>query len=269
MKVLKYTLLFILISNIDMHAQDIYRKFFLKNNVVAHRGAWKNKNIPQNSVESLREAFRIGCSGSEFDVRLTSDSVPVLCHDEHFSGKKVEYHCFKELSEIKLPNGETIPTLYRILSEGMKQSNTRLFLEIKSMSTKEKTLKNVEKTVEMVNKLGALPWVFYICFDYDAVKKVRELSPSAPVAYLNGDISPEQLAADKVTGLDYNRTVYSKNENFAQNAKNLGLSLNVWTVNSSEDMDSFINQEFDYITTDEPELLLGKNVSDLKNCYNE
>ncbi|MDR0724441.1 MAG: glycerophosphodiester phosphodiesterase, partial [Prevotellaceae bacterium] len=38
----------------------------------------------------------------------------------------------------------------------------------------------------------------------------------------------------------------------------LGLSLNVWTVNSSEAMDLFLNRNVDYITTDEPELLLSK-----------
>jgi glycerophosphoryl diester phosphodiesterase len=41
---------------------------FQKNKVIAHRGAWKAQGLPQNSLASLREAVRLGCEGSEFDV---------------------------------------------------------------------------------------------------------------------------------------------------------------------------------------------------------
>jgi glycerophosphoryl diester phosphodiesterase len=245
-------------NNLDMQAQDIYRKFFLDNVVVAHRGAWKTKGIPQNSIESLREAMRLGCAGSEFDVQMTADSVLVLCHDNNFAGKIIERHTYAELTETKLPNGETIPTLKKVLMEGMKQTDTRLFLEIKSSSTTERTITCTEKTVELVNEMGAQPWIFYIAFEYAVLKRIKQIMPSAVVAYLNGDISPEQLKKDCVSGLDYHYNVFKKTESMIKEAQELGLSLNVWTINSSEDMDFFINQNFEYLTTDEPELLLSK-----------
>jgi glycerophosphoryl diester phosphodiesterase len=245
-------------NNFDMQAQDIYRKFFLDNVVVAHRGAWKTKGIPQNSIESLREAMRLGCTGSEFDVQMTADSVLVLCHDNNFAGKIIETHTYAELSETKLPNGETIPTLKNVLMEGMKQTDTRLFLEIKSSSTIERTLRSTEKIVELVNEMGAHPWVYYIAFEYAVLKRIKQIIPTAVVAYLNGDVSPTQLNEDKITGLDYHYNVFKKTESMIQEAKHLGLNLNVWTVNSPEDMDFFINQNFEYLTTDEPELLLSK-----------
>jgi glycerophosphoryl diester phosphodiesterase len=241
-----------------MQAQDIYKNFFSDNVVVAHRGAWKKAGVPQNSVASFREAIRLGCSGSEFDVHMTADSCLVLSHDRDFFGKVIENHTYQELSKIKLPNGETIPTLEQILMEGMKQTGTRLFLEIKSSSTKERTLQSTEKIVEMVNKTGAQPWIFYITFDYNAAKKIKQLSPSAVVAYLSGDVSPRQLKIDNITGADYNIGVYKKEASMIKEAKDLGLSLNVWTINAAEDMDTFLEYNFDYITTDEPELLLDK-----------
>jgi glycerophosphoryl diester phosphodiesterase len=240
-----------------MQAQDIYKKFFLDNPVVAHRGAWKSKALPQNSIESLREAIRLGCAGSEFDVHMTADSVLVLCHDNSYCGKIIEKHTFAELSESKLPNGETIPTLEKALLEGMKQTDTRLFLEIKSSSTTERTVLSAEKTVKFVNAAGAQPWIFYISFSYDAIKKVRQMVPSATVAYLGGNVSPEQLRNDKITGLDYNHSVL-KDGAMIKTAQELGLSLNVWTVNSEDSMDMFLRNKVDYITTDEPELLLNK-----------
>jgi glycerophosphoryl diester phosphodiesterase len=247
-----------LMNNITMRAQDIYKRFFLDNPVVAHRGAWKTKGLPQNSIESLREAMRLGCAGSEFDVHMTADSVLVLCHDNNYFGKVIEKHTYAELAETKLSNGETIPTLEKALMEGMKQTDMRLFLEIKSSSTVERTVLSAEKIAKLVNETGAQPWVFYISFDYEAIKRVKQLFPSSMVAYLSGNVSPEQLKKDKITGLDYHHSVFEKDTSMITTAQKLGLSLNVWTINSSETMDLFLNQNVDYITTDEPELLLNR-----------
>jgi glycerophosphoryl diester phosphodiesterase len=112
--------------------------------------------------------------------------------------------------------------------------------------------------VKTVNEMGAQPWVFYISFNYEALKKIKQLLPSSTVAYLSGNVSPEQLKQDGITGLDYIHNVFKKDTAMIENARKLGLSLNVWTVNSPDDMDLFMSYDFDYITTDEPELLLNK-----------
>ena len=41
---------------------------FASNKAIAHRGAFKKNGFPENSIASLREAIRLGCTGSEFDV---------------------------------------------------------------------------------------------------------------------------------------------------------------------------------------------------------
>jgi glycerophosphoryl diester phosphodiesterase len=48
---------------------------------LAHRGDWRH--APENSIAALQAALAVpGCDGVEFDVRLSSDGVPVLLHDE-------------------------------------------------------------------------------------------------------------------------------------------------------------------------------------------
>jgi glycerophosphoryl diester phosphodiesterase len=48
---------------------------------LAHRGDWRR--APENSIAAIEAALRVaGCDGVEFDVRLSSDGVPVLVHDE-------------------------------------------------------------------------------------------------------------------------------------------------------------------------------------------
>jgi glycerophosphoryl diester phosphodiesterase len=56
---------------------------FAKNPVVAHRGAFKKNGFPENSIASLKEAIRLGCTGSEFDIRMTADDSLVINHDPH------------------------------------------------------------------------------------------------------------------------------------------------------------------------------------------
>jgi glycerophosphoryl diester phosphodiesterase len=226
--------------------------------VIAHRGAWKTQNLPQNSIASLNHAIELGCWGSEFDVHLTKDNILVINHDRDYYGIDIETSTYKELLAIKHPNGERIPTLEEYLKEGKKQNKTRLVLELKtSIISKERTLKATEMCVEMVKKLKMNDLVDYIFFDYDAGKLVHQLNPKADVAYLNGDVAPAQAKKDGFTGIDYNLNVYKKNPSWIKEAHAAGLTVNVWTVNAEDDMLNFIEQNVEFITTDEPEKLLN------------
>ncbi|MCO5240748.1 MAG: hypothetical protein M9904_11915 [Chitinophagaceae bacterium] len=76
-----------------------------------------------------------------------------------------------------------------------------LVLELKpSTINKERGQYLAEKVIALVKQLKAEPWMMYISFDYDIVKKVLELQPDAKIAYLRGEISPGQLSADKIWG---------------------------------------------------------------------
>lgn len=47
--------------------------------VIGHRGA--AARAPENTLAGLRQAAALSCAWVEFDVRLTADGAPVLCHD--------------------------------------------------------------------------------------------------------------------------------------------------------------------------------------------
>lgn len=226
--------------------------------VIAHRGAWKNTNSPQNSLASLREAARMGCYGSEFDVHMAADSALFVNHDHTIQEVPIEKSSSLTLTAIKLSNGEPLPTLESYLLLGKKLKKTRLILEIKtSQLGKERSLALAEKCVALVRKTKTQKLVDYIAFDYEVCRKVKELDPKAQVTYLNGDKTPAQVAADKLDGLDYNQNVYKKNEAWIQEAQQQKLTLNAWTVNDSTAMSWFLGHKFDFLTTDEPERLLN------------
>lgn len=230
---------------------------FIQNEVIAHRGAWKTDGIPQNSIASLHRAIELGSAGTEFDVHLTKDNILVVNHDQDFYGIDIATSTYAELLAKKHPNGESIPTAEDYLREGMKQRNTKLIFELKSSNLGvERTLESADLAVQLVKELGADEWVEYILFSYDGAKRVIELDPQAKVYYLNGDITPAQAKQDGFYGLDYHFQLYRKNPTWIKEAHDLGLVVNAWTVNTSEEMNHLLDQDVEFITTDEPALLL-------------
>lgn len=227
------------------------------NKVIAHRGAWKHTGAPQNSMESVRKAWEMGCAGVEFDIRLTKDGIPILNHDPGYKGMNIDQYTYEELKAVPLPNGEYLPLLEDIIKAGIQQKTTRLVFEIKALSTKEKSLELTDKVLELVKKYKAEPWAVYISFDLDVCKRIKEIDPNAEVQYLSSLASPEEL---KAMGLhaDYNYSFYQKNPKWIKQAKAAGIIVNAWTVNTPEVMDWLLDQGVDFITTDEPEMLLEK-----------
>lgn len=226
------------------------------NPVIAHRGAWKKNNLPENSIASLKEAIRLKCYGSEFDVHLTADGVLVINHDDDFQGMNIATSTYEALRQHKLSNGEEIPTLENYLKTGKEQKSTKLILEIKPDKDPERMRKITDRVVAMVRSLKVTPWVEYISFDYPCLLRVLALDNKAKVAYLKGDVPAEKLKQDGFIGADYHFSVYKENDWFKK-AKDLRLTLNAWTVNKAEDMQWLLENKVDFITTNEPELLFS------------
>jgi len=233
---------------------------FADNCVVAHRGAWKKMNLPQNSIASLKRTIELKCTGSEFDVRMTADDSLVINHDTEFNNLTIEKTNYADLIKFQLSNGEKLPTLREYIKAGIENNiSTRLVCEIKpSGISKERGSIIGVKVVELFRKLHALNKVAFISFDYDILKKIKELIPTVSTQYLEGDKSPEQLMVDGISGADYHFSVYKEHPDWIESAKKNKITLNVWTINDSADMDWLIANKFDFITTNEPELLLER-----------
>lgn len=229
---------------------------FANNQVIAHRGAWKDKNLPENSVASLKAAIALGCAGSETDVHLTADSALVINHDPVWGNLHVQKSTLDELRKTKLFNGELLPQLQDFLKIIREQSATRLILEIKpSEKGREWANATVQKVIALVHETKTQPWMVYISFDYEILKEILRLEPSADVQYLNGDKTPEQLKTDGIKGADYHYSVFQKYPEWMQSAKDNHVDLNAWTVNEQKTMNWLLENGFNYITTNEPELL--------------
>lgn len=222
--------------------------------VIAHRGYWKTSGSAQNSVAALAKAQQLDIYGSEFDVWITADEVVVLNHDPTINGIRIENATYNDLKNITLSNGEKIPTLADYLEQGKKDPSTKLIMEIKTHSNKTNNDRAVATSVQMVKDANMTDQVEYIAFSIDVCKKVVELQPGAIVAYLMGDRSPQELFNMGIKGIDYNISAIRNHKSWITEAHDLGMTVNVWTVNSESDLQEVIDYGVDYITTDEPVL---------------
>lgn len=247
-------------KNMHTNASDDYRTSFAENMVVAHRGAWGKSNLPENSIASLKRAIALKCTGSEFDIRMTADDSLVINHDPIYNNLPIEKTNYKDLLTFKLSNGEKLPTLREYILAGIDNNNTtRLVCEIKpSEISKERGKEIAAKVVKLVNELKANEKVMYISFDYDILKKIVAINPKAITQYLKGNKTPNQLKADGIRGANYHFSVFQNHPEWIEMAKQDNIALNAWTVDDAIDMDWLLAHGFNFITTNEPELLLER-----------
>lgn len=88
-KILFSVVLFVVFCS-DLHAQlkDVHKIVqYLrhpKNDLVAvcaHRGYWRERGVPENSLFAIQRAVDTGIEMVELDIKMSADGIPVLMHD--------------------------------------------------------------------------------------------------------------------------------------------------------------------------------------------
>lgn len=226
-----------------------------KPEVIAHRGYWDAEGSAQNSIRSLVKADSIGCYASEFDVWMTADSVLVVNHDPSINGVDIEHSPAELVLAQTLKNGEHVPTLDAYLAEAAKL-NTRIVCELKPHDSNSSERAAIKRILAMVKKYGLEDKVDYITFSKNGfVNLIKAVPAGTGVYYLQGDLVPEQIKFMKGAGVDYSLKAMKKHPEWIKECHDLGMKVNVWTVNKKEDMQWCIDNGVDFITTNDPEHL--------------
>ena len=149
-------------------------------------------------------------------------------------------------------------SLANLISDERLQAEILSHPLIKLIDPEKSNLLSLELDNKGKNEVmrAKLTRVDYIAFDYEVCKQLRAAMPAAGVQYLGGDKAPAEVAADKLSGIDYQySTVLSKKPEWVTEAHAGGIEVNAWTVNSTADMMACIALGVDYITTDNPATL--------------
>jgi glycerophosphoryl diester phosphodiesterase len=104
--------------------------------ILAHRSGGRTSDLlpfSENSIGIIKYASQLGSTGIEIDIRLTSDGVPVLYHDNNLNLRLVqksglegpiENYTYEQLNSlVSLIDGERIPTLRQALETVLSNTN--------------------------------------------------------------------------------------------------------------------------------------------------
>ena len=206
--------------------------------LLGHRGSRVSVKVPENTFESFDLALDHGCSGFEFDVRLTACGTAVVCHDP-------------QVGQITVARAEAtqLPQLPR-LSQVLRRYSESAFLDI------ELKVENLESKM-----LAALheypPQNGYVVSSFlpDVVMEMEARSASVRIGIIceNG----AQLSRWPELPVDFVIAHHSLvDEKLVQKVHQARLKIFTWTVNDSESVLRLARWGVDGIISDDTELLV-------------
>ena len=205
--------------------------------LLGHRGARAVRSIPQNTLESFDRALADGCDGFEFDVRLTADGVPVICHDPRYGQFEIARTPSAQLREL--------PHLDQVLSRYRDQA----FLDI------ELKVAGLEKiTLALLQKHSSKRGYVVSSFLPDVLRAIRAEDNHVPLGLICETRTEllrwKDLPLELV--IPHQQWVTAPLLHSLHEAGNKSF---VWTVNNPALMVRFRDLGVDGIISDDPELL--------------
>lgn len=103
--------------------------------VVSHRGDWRN--FPENSLEAIDNAIKMGVDIVEIDIKRTADGQLILMHDHSLNrtttGKGLVSDCtLDSIRTLHLKNGCNIRTIHKVptLEEALLHAKGKIMLNL-------------------------------------------------------------------------------------------------------------------------------------------
>lgn len=208
--------------------------------VVAHCG-W-NKPFPENSLVAFAAAVAAGAHEIEFDVRVSKDRVPFICHDasvdrvSDLSGR-CDSLTLTELKNagIRMPDGSILqgmgfPTLDEVLS--LFGAKIEMNIHIKEMGPEQIVLRHLADYA-LTHKRDD----FYIAGDRDILQAALDICPNIPRCCLAQQLNPKRLLRNALDfhceRVQFFRGFYGKED--LQRAREAGLIANLFYADEPEE----------------------------------
>lgn len=204
--------------------------------LLGHRGARCEKAVPENTLASFDLALAQGCDGFEFDVRLTADGQPVVCHDATVHGLKIADSSAEKLS---LPH----------LRETLTRYQGTAFLDI------ELKVPGLEAVAtDLLRKFAPTRGFVVSSFLPEVLESIHESDATIPL----GLICETQAELDVWPTLPVEYIIPHHKlvrKRLIEETKTAGKKLLVWTVNATVDMKRFSKCGVNGIISDYPKRL--------------
>lgn len=219
----------------------------------AHRGNCEN-GAQENTLESLKNAKRLGFKMAEFDVLLSRDRIPVLFHDVNLGRLAKKNINADQLNFEDLRRLANVSSLKEVLLHS--EVPDYLNIEIKSAAFLKDAL--AEKVCELIQETKSESRVLISSFNPWCLLKIKFLLPQVPIAML---ASPERVKRNYV----YLRRMWTApflrphllhldndmlDESFLKLIRTNNLRVAAWTVNDKDRAQYLLNSGVISIITD-------------------
>lgn len=247
--------------------------------IIGHRGA--SAVAPENTMAAFSAAIRAGADGVEFDVHLSSDSVPVIIHDETLkrtggSNKSVSELSAEELAKTdvgswfsrarqldpELFSSEGIPRLTDLF-DLYKNTTGLLYLEMKCRPSQRIQCATV--CCRVIQEYSMTHRVVMESFDHAAIAAVHEIDRSIRTAALfeprltsPRSLIPKRLVAQAIEAHANEIALHFRlvTNRLVENAKARGLKVAVWTVDQPAWITRCNDLGIEVLITNEPARML-------------
>ena len=236
--------------------------------IIAHRG---NSSVtPENTIVAINSAFENGADHIEIDIRLTSDGVAVLMHDSTVDrttngtgaianmtlpqAKQLDAGSWKGFAFI----GERVPTLAEALVAVGQRGKLYLDVKVSGMGPAIQAAlieaSNMDSRTYTSNDIWYWPgptpdFKYYV----DDPQFLGASLPSVSTWQTPGYF--DNARARGLIGWDVSAGGGGMTTAFADAARNQGMIASVYTINSTSQMQQFINLGVTAIETDYPNRL--------------
>lgn len=227
----------------------------------AHRGY--SGRYPENTMLAFRKAAEAGCDGIELDVQLTKDDVLVIIHDEVIDRVTdgtgmVKDYTYEELKKFnaakKLPkvtDFEPIPTFDEYCAWAA-EAGVLTNIEIKTGRYYYEEIE--KKIIDVVRRHGLERKVLYSSFNHMSLVKIKELEPEAQCGALLSEAGMGNAGYYcHAQGFQWYHPGYKGlTKELVDNCRKYGIGINVWTVNTMDELERLDEWECQGVITNYP-----------------
>ncbi|MEM0142907.1 MAG: glycerophosphodiester phosphodiesterase family protein [Candidatus Parvarchaeum sp.] len=230
--------------------------------VYGHRGA--AAEAPENTIPSFKLAKNLGVYGVEMDIHTSKDNELIVMHDETLerttNGKGlIHSYSLEELKKLDAGfkfsskwKGTKIPTLSEVFET---LGSINYYLEIKQSYKVYPGIE--EKILNTLDDFNLKNNTQIISFDFDALKRVRELDKIVKTGLLYVGKSNWFIDIAKELQVNYLQpSFYLVYKEDIDTAKNNNLKVAGWTIDNEEDIKRSFSLGLDSITSNNPRLAL-------------
>jgi glycerophosphoryl diester phosphodiesterase len=204
--------------------------------LLGHRGARAEKSVPENTLDSFDLALAHGCDGFEFDVRLSADGQPVICHDADIRDLEVAQTSAQQLG-------------LALLHEVLQRYQTTAFLDI------ELKVPGLERiTLELLGSHPPARGCVVSSFLPEVLEAIHDMDTAIPLGLICE--TPAQFRVWRAMPVRYVILHHSLvRQSTIRKIQGAGGKIFVWTVNAASEMQRFVEWGVDGIVSDDPKRL--------------